>query len=65
MNKLLVRSRCVSLLLLAAAPTPPVVKKVSKVTEVNGQKLVDNYFWLRDKSNPEVKAYLDAENAYV
>jgi protease II len=26
---------------------------------------VDNYFWLRDKKNPEVKAYLDAENAYT
>ena len=65
MNKLLVRSWCVSLLLLAAAPTPPVAKKAPKVTEINGQKLVDNYFWLRDKSNPEVKAYLDAENAYA
>jgi len=52
-------------LLLAAAPTPPVAKKAPKVTEINGQKLVDNYFWLRDKSNPEVKAYLDAENAYA
>jgi len=26
---------------------------------------VDNYFWLRDKKNPEVRAYLDAENAYT
>ena len=43
---------------------PPIAKKIPKVTEVNGYKLVDNYFWLRDKKNPEVKAYLDAENAY-
>ncbi|MFY9733347.1 MAG: S9 family peptidase, partial [Candidatus Acidiferrales bacterium] len=29
------------------------------------QKLVDNYYWLRDKANPEVKAYLESENAYT
>lgn len=49
----------------SSIPAPPVAKKVSKVTEINGHKLVDNYFWLRDKKNPEVKAYLDAENAYT
>jgi len=27
--------------------------------------MVDNYFWLREKKNPEVKAYLDAENVYT
>jgi oligopeptidase B len=46
-------------------PKPPVAKKNSKVTEIHGQKLVDNYFWLRQKSNPEVAAYLSAENAYT
>jgi len=35
------------------------------VTEINGRKLVDNYFWMREKKNPEVKAYLEAENAYT
>ena len=49
----------------SAPPVPPVAKKVQKVTEINGHKLVDNYFWLRDKKNPEVKAYLDAENTYT
>ncbi len=48
-----------------AAPAPPVAKKVPKSTEVNGVTLVDNYAWLREKSNPEVKAYLEAENAYT
>ena len=47
------------------APAPPVAKKEPKVTEINGHKLVDNYYWLREKKNPEVKAYLDAENAYT
>jgi oligopeptidase B len=46
-------------------PAPPIAKKVPKVTEINGRKLVDNYFWLRDKPNPEVRAYLEAENAYT
>ncbi len=47
------------------AQQPPVAKKVPKVTEIHGLKLVDNYYWLREKSNPEVKAYLEAENAYT
>src|SRR5437870_11963193 len=46
-------------------PAPPVAKKVPKTTEINGRMLIDNYYWLRDKKNPEVKAYLDAENAYT
>src|SRR5438270_11845318 len=49
----------------SALPTPPIAKQIPNVTEIHGQKLVDNYFWLRDKKNPEVKAYLDAENAYT
>src|SRR5205807_1384385 len=46
-------------------PAPPVAKKLPKTTEINGRTLIDNYYWLRDKKNPEVKAYLDAENAYT
>jgi oligopeptidase B len=49
----------------ASPPAPPTAKKVPNVTEVNGHKLVDNYYWLRDKANPEVKAYLESENAYT
>ena len=48
-----------------AVPKPPVAKRAPKVTEIHGEKLVDDYAWLRDKKNPEVKAYLDAENAYT
>ena len=46
-------------------PAPPVAKKIPHVTDIHGRKLVDNYFWLRDKSNPAVAAYLRAENAYT
>src|SRR3954454_1737523 len=58
----------VSVLLFAAAdnaPAPPVAKKIPHETEVNGHKMVDNYYWLREKSNPEVRAYLEKENAYT
>jgi oligopeptidase B len=56
-----------AVLTLTAAdiPAPPVAKKVPHVTEINGRKLVDNYSWLRNKKNPEVAAYLEAENAYT
>lgn len=46
-------------------PAPPIAKKNPKVTEIHGRKMVDNYFWLREKKNPEVRAYLEAENAYT
>lgn len=44
---------------------PPVAKVIPKTTQVHGETLVDNYFWLREKSNPEVIAYLEAENTYT
>ena len=46
-----------SVLLFTAAdnlPAPPVAKKIPHVTQINGRTLTDNYFWLRDKPNPEV-----------
>src|SRR5215471_7091155 len=44
---------------------PPNTEKKPKVTDINGDRLVDNYFWLREKSNPAVIAHLEAENAYA
>ncbi|MGA8152301.1 MAG: S9 family peptidase [Terriglobales bacterium] len=75
MKRLLTRCAVLSVLLgltvlgLLAADnvslsTPPVAKRVPHVTEINGRKLEDDYFWMRDKKNPEVRAYLEAENAY-
>ena len=46
-------------------PSPPVAKKIPKELCIHGCKRVDNYFWFRDKTNPEVLAYLNAENAYA
>lgn len=44
---------------------PPVAKRIPKEDTTNGDKRVDNYFWLREKKNPEVIKYLEAENAYA
>ncbi|MFL6211866.1 MAG: S9 family peptidase [Pyrinomonadaceae bacterium] len=44
---------------------PPVAKPVPKSDTTNGDTRVDNYFWLREKKNPEVISYLEAENAYT
>ncbi len=46
-------------------PAPPMPAKQPHVREIHGYKLVDNYFWLRDKKNPEVLKHLEAENAYT
>jgi len=47
------------------AVQPPVAKKVHSEKTVNGKTLVDDYGWMRERSNPEVKAHLEAENAYA
>ncbi len=46
-------------------PKPPVAKKVPKVNEYHGERLVDDYFYMREKTNPDVISYLTAENAYT
>jgi oligopeptidase B len=45
--------------------TPPVAKKQPDILELHGDSRIDNYFWMRDIENPEVTAYLEAENAYT
>ena len=49
----------------AGTVTPPVAKKIHSENHIHGGTLVDDYGWLREKSNPEVAAYLEAENAYT
>ena len=46
-------------------PHPPIARKVHTETPLHGVVLADDYAWLRDKQNPEVTAYLEAENAYA
>jgi oligopeptidase B len=44
---------------------PPVAKKVPHETKIHGYTLKDDYFWLREKKNPEVIKYMEDENAYT
>jgi oligopeptidase B len=46
-------------------PVPPAATPVPHKTELHGETRVDDYFWLREKTNPEVIKYLEAENAYT
>jgi oligopeptidase B len=46
-------------------PAPPIARKEHKEVTLHGKTLTDDYAWLRDKQNPEVTAYLEAENAYA
>src|SRR5690349_15279528 len=49
----------------APAPTPPVATVKAKIDTLHGEIRTDNYFWIREKTNPDVIAYLNAENAYT
>ncbi|MEQ1883002.1 MAG: S9 family peptidase, partial [Burkholderiales bacterium] len=44
---------------------PPVARRIPHVGVVHGERRVDDYHWLRNKDNPEVRAYLESENAYT
>ncbi|HTV81926.1 MAG TPA: S9 family peptidase [Acidobacteriaceae bacterium] len=44
---------------------PPVAERKHAERVVHGHKLVDDYAWLREKEDPGVAAYLEAENAYT
>jgi oligopeptidase B len=49
----------------ADLPSPPEAKKVPVTITKFGDTRIDDYFWLREKGDPEVLAYLKAENAYT
>src|SRR5713226_8760258 len=44
---------------------PPVARREPVDHVLHGDRRVDHYAWLRKKENPEVIAYLEAENAYT
>jgi len=49
----------------AAVHEPPAARKIPVRLESHGDVRIDDYFWLRDRNDPEVIAYLDAENRYT
>lgn len=45
--------------------TPPVAQVIPKADTLHGDVRIDNYHWLRERTNPEVIEYLEAENEYT
>ena len=43
---------------------PPIAAPRRTESTLHGDTLVDDYAWLRERDNPEVISYLEAENAY-
>jgi oligopeptidase B len=67
--KQLIYTFLVVLLFLAGCNTkeriaPPKAKKIPMELTIHGHTRVDNYYWLRERENPEVIDFLEAENAY-
>jgi oligopeptidase B len=46
-------------------PQPPIAAKIDHQETRWGQTVHDDYYWMRDKSDPKVIEYLNAENAYT
>jgi oligopeptidase B len=46
-------------------PTPPVAERRPHVDTLFGEVRQDDWFWLRQKDDPAVRAYLEAENTYA
>lgn len=50
---------------VTTTPKPPIATRRPKVLEKHGDRRIDPYYWMREKTNPEVIAHLEAENAYT
>jgi len=57
MNSAAVRSQ--------SAATPPVALRRPHPLVLHGELLEDDYFWLREREDPAVRDYLEAENRYA
>lgn len=44
---------------------PPLAKKIPKELSIHGHTRIDPWYWLNERNNPEVIAYLEAENEYL
>lgn len=50
--------------LISTEIEPPKARKIPEKLEKHGDVRIDNYFWLKERENPEVLDYLNQENAY-
>jgi oligopeptidase B len=46
-------------------PPPPVAERRPRTTSIHGRTLEDPYFWLRDRADPSVLAYLQEEDRWA
>ena len=46
-------------------PQPPRAAQAEHVRTLHGDRFDDSWFWLRERDRPEVRSYLEAENAYA
>ena len=44
---------------------PPIAARRPSQRDLHGEVSIDDYFWMRDRDNPDVIAYLEAENDYT
>jgi oligopeptidase B len=44
---------------------PPAAKKIPQDVGAHGNGRTDDFYWLRDRDNPDVTAYLEQENEYT
>ena len=50
--------------LISTEIEPPKAKKIPKILEKHGDVRIDDYFWMKERENPEVLDYLRQENEY-
>jgi oligopeptidase B len=43
----------------------PIAPKKQQLLEIHGHQRIDDYYWMNDRENPEVIAYLESENTYL
>lgn len=49
----------------ATVMAAPVAKKIPHVTVLHGERLVDQYAWMRDRTDPDLMPHLQAENRFA
>src|SRR5215470_9410602 len=50
---------------MTSPATPPQATRRPTTLSLHGDDRVDDWFWLRERDNPDVRAYLEAENGYA
>ena len=60
---------CLSLYTLTAqendAVKPPQAEKIPKELTIHNHTRIDKYYWLKERDNPKISEYLNAENEYT